>query len=131
MTPPPRLLAHDLAHGICDDHVLLALFDSFFGFPSVNFLYKRFTYNKAHTLFIQKLQSFDKSGKHVANIASGNGIVETRIRKVQRNFFIGIIYQSLLNHKLVYNGGFSNFELPLLVRNSTYAPKFCVALVTR
>ena len=30
------------------------------------------------------------------------------------------IHQSLLSHRLVYNGGFSNFELPLLVRNSIY-----------
>ena len=30
------------------------------------------------------------------------------------------IHQSLLSHRLVYNGGISNFELPSLVRNSTY-----------
>ena len=34
------------------------------------------------------------------------------------------IHQSLLRHKLVYNGGFSNFELLLLVQNST-----CVAQI--
>ena len=31
-----------------------------------------------------------------------------------------IIHQSLRHHKLVYNGGFSNFELPSLVRNVSY-----------
>ena len=36
------------------------------------------------------------------------------------------IHQSLLSHKLVYNGGFSDFELPLLVWNSTnVAQIFC------
>ena len=30
------------------------------------------------------------------------------------------IHQSLPRHKLVYNGGFSNFELLLLVQNSIY-----------
>ena len=30
------------------------------------------------------------------------------------------IHQSLLSHKLVYNGEFSKSELPLFVRNSTY-----------
>ena len=36
------------------------------------------------------------------------------------------IHQSLLSHKLLYNGGFLNFELPLLVRNLTHVAQiFC------
>ena len=31
-------------------------------------------------------------------------------------------------HKLVYNGGFSNFELPLLVQNSTYVTQILCRL---
>ena len=48
------------------------------------------------------------------------------------HFSLQSIHQSLLSHRLMYNGGFSNFEMPLIVRNSTYVawPKFCVALVT-
>ena len=34
------------------------------------------------------------------------------------------IQQSLRSYKLVKNGGFSNFELPLLVRNSTYVASY-------
>ena len=37
------------------------------------------------------------------------------------------VHQSLLSHKLVYNGGFSNFELTLLVRNSTYVAQILCA----
>ena len=33
---------------------------------------------------------------------------------------IKVIHQSLLSHKLVYNGGFSNFKLSLLVSKRTY-----------
>ena len=39
-----------------------------------------------------------------------------------------LIHQSLLSHKLVYNGGFSNFELPLLVPNSTYVAQILCGL---
>ena len=36
--------------------------------------------------------------------------------------------QSLPSHKLVYNDGFSNFELPLLVQNSTCAAQILCGL---
>ena len=39
---------------------------------------------------------------------------------ISRSTFTLHIHQSSLSHKLVYNGGFSNFSLPSLVRNSTY-----------
>ena len=39
---------------------------------------------------------------------------------LQTQPYIAGIHQSLLNYKLVYNGGFSDFELPSLVRDSTY-----------
>ena len=38
------------------------------------------------------------------------------------------IHQSLLRHKLMYNGGYSNFELSLLVRNSTYVAQVLYGL---
>ena len=38
------------------------------------------------------------------------------------------IYQSLPSHKLVYNGGFPNFELSLLVWNSTYVAEILCGL---
>ena len=38
------------------------------------------------------------------------------------------IHQSLPSHKLVYNGGFSNFELPLLVRTSAYVAQILCGL---
>ena len=39
----------------------------------------------------------------------------------QLGTILHILYtRSLLSHVLVYNGGFSNFELLLLVRNSSY-----------
>ena len=38
-------------------------------------------------------------------------------KKAKNELKILNIHQSLLSHKLVYNGRFSNFELPLLVRN--------------
>ena len=34
----------------------------------------------------------------------------------------------ILSHTLVYNGGFSNFELPLLVRHSTHASQILCGL---
>ena len=45
----------------------------------------------------------------------------------EKSFTIeGGIHQSSLSDKLVFNDGFSNFELPLLVRNSTYVvPILC------
>ena len=38
------------------------------------------------------------------------------------------MHQSLLSHKVVYNGGFSNFELPLLVQNSIYVAQILCSL---
>ena len=38
------------------------------------------------------------------------------------------IHKSLLSHRLVYNGGFSNFKLPLLVQNSAYVAQHLCGL---
>ena len=39
------------------------------------------------------------------------------------------MYQSLPSHKLVYDGGFSNFDLPFGIQPMQL--KFCVASATR
>ena len=53
-----------------------------------------------------------ESGTHINRLA-----YERLIHDVKKNC---CIHQSLPSHKLVFYGGFPNFELLLLVRNSTY-----------
>ena len=65
--------------------------------------------------FLASRDSCDLSGNRPLQLS-----IERSSSVLPVSRYVLTTHQSLLSHKPVYNGGFSNFELPLLVKTSTY-----------